>query len=56
MGEESALGSTKNLEAFANAPSIQMARESLKGINGLMNKLRIHPGNRTINIVTPSIT
>jgi len=51
MGEESALGSTKNLEAFANAPSIQMARESLKGINGLMNKLRIHPGNRTINIV-----
>ncbi len=27
MGEESALGSTKNLEAFANAPSIQMARE-----------------------------
>ena len=51
MGEETALGSTKNLETFANAPSVRIARESLKGVNGLLNKLRIHPGNRTINIV-----
>lgn len=55
LGAETAIDKPGALDEFIGTPSFNLAQESVKGFRGIINKLRIHPGNRVISVVDGTV-
>jgi len=55
LGAETSINNIDSLKQFVGTPSFELAQDSIKGFKGVVNRLRIHPGSRPINIVDGTV-